>query len=124
MLEGQLCIVWMFGDMNSHDLKLNLGRGVLLLNDFILELQKSIDKNIEKTEEERNRLIELVKSLEIKLNSIEQSATEEQWSFRQKSASLEAEKVSFEREKTFTREKLQAEEKRIQVLNQAKNVCF
>lgn len=106
----------MFGDMNSHDLKLNLGRGVLLLNDFILELQKSIDKNIEKTEEERNRLIELVKSLEIKLNSIEQSATEEQWSFRQKSASLEAEKVSFEREKTFTREKLQAEEKRIQVL--------
>lgn len=94
------------------------------MNDFILELQKSIDKNIEKTEEERNRLIELVKSLEIKLNSIEQSATEEQWSFRQKSASLEAEKVSFEREKTFTREKLQAEEKRVQVLNQAKNVCF
>lgn len=59
-------------------------------------------------------MIELVRSLEVKLNSVEQSSTEEQWSLRQKSAALEAERVSFEREKTFTREKLAAEEKRIQ----------
>lgn len=59
--------------------------------------------------------MELIRSLEIKLNSVEQSSTEEQWNLRQKSAALEAEKVSFEREKTFTREKFTAEEKRIQV---------
>lgn len=70
---------------------------------------------MEKTEAERTRLIELVKSLEIKLNSVEQSATEEQWSQRQKAATLEAERVAFEREKTFTREKFAADEKRIQV---------
>lgn len=46
---------------------------------------------------------------------MEQSSTEEQWNFRQKSAALEAERVSFEREKSFTREKLATEEKRIQV---------
>lgn len=74
-----------------------------------------IEKTIAKTEEERTRLIELVKSLEIKLNAVEQSSTEEQWNYRQKSAALEAERVTFEREKTFTREKLTAEEKRIQV---------
>lgn len=61
-------------------------------------------------------MIELVKSLEIKLNSVEQTSTEEQWNLRQKSAALEAEKVSFEREKTFIREKLAAEEKRVQVI--------
>lgn len=66
-------------------------------------------------------MIELVKSLEIKLNSLEQSSTEEQWNLRQKSAALEAEKVSFEREKTFTREKLAAEEKRVQVKFTARN---
>lgn len=48
------------------------------------------------------------------MNSVEQSATEEQWNLRQKTAALDAEKVAFEREKTFTREKLAAEEKRIQ----------
>lgn len=71
---------------------------------------------MEKTEEERSRLIELVKSLEIKLNSVEQSSTEEQWNIRQKTATLEAEKISFEREKTFTREKFATEEKKIEVI--------
>lgn len=82
--------------------------------DLFSEQQKMIEKTVEKTEEERTRLIELVKSLEIKLNSVEQTSTEEQWSHRQKSASLEAERVAFEREKTFIREKFGAEEKRIQ----------
>lgn len=81
---------------------------------LISEQQKLMEKTVEKTEEERTRLIELVKSLEIKLNSVEQTSTEEQWSHRQKSASLEAERVAFEREKTFVREKFAAEEKRIQ----------
>lgn len=78
------------------------------------EQQKSIDRTVEKTEEERTHLIELIKSLEIKLNSVEQSATEEQWNLRQKTATLDAERVAFEREKTFTREKFSAEEKRMQ----------
>lgn len=82
--------------------------------EFFPEQQKSIEQTVEKTEEERTRLIELIKSLEIKLNSVEQSATEEQWSLRQKTATLDAERVAFEREKTFTREKMAAEEKRIQ----------
>lgn len=90
---------------------------ILMFGDLIkiVDKQKLIDKCIEKNEEERTRLIELVKSLEIKLNSVEQTSTEEQWSLRQRSATLEAERVSFEREKTFVREKLAAEEKRIQV---------
>lgn len=81
-----------------------------------IDKQKFIDKSIEKTEEERTRLIELIRSLEIKLSSVEQSSNEEQWNLRQKSASLEAERVSFEREKKFMREKLSVEEKRIQVI--------
>lgn len=82
---------------------------------FIAEQQKHIEKTVEKTEDERTRLIELVRSLELKLNSLEQTSREEQWNVRQKIAMLEAEKTSFEREKTFTRDKLAAEEKRIQV---------
>lgn len=80
--------------------------------------QATIDKMVEKTEAERTRLIELVKSLEVKLNSVEQSATEEQWTLRQKSSTLDAERKSFEREKEFIREKLTAEEKRIQDLKE------
>lgn len=83
--------------------------------DFLFqEQQKQIDKTVEKTEEERTRLIELIKSLEIKLNSVEQTSTEEQWNLRQKAATLDAERVAFEREKTFTRDKHAADEKRIQ----------
>lgn len=60
----------------------------------------------------------------MKLNSVEQSSTEEQWNLRQKSAALEAEKVSFEREKTFIREKLTAEEKRVQVFRSYNSFAF
>lgn len=74
---------------------------------------------MEKTEEERTRLIELIRSLEIKLNSIEQTSAEEQWSMRQKAAALDAERVAFEREKVFARDKNAAEEKRIQACRQS-----
>lgn len=73
---------------------------------------------VERTETERTRLIELVRSLEIKLNSIEQSSAEEQWSLRQKSATLDAERKSFEREKEFMREKQAIEENRIQEMKE------
>lgn len=77
--------------------------------------QKAIDKLVDKTEEERTRLIDLVRTLEMKLASVEQSSSEQQWMFRQKSAVLDAERLSFEREKTFVREKHETEEKRIKV---------
>lgn len=70
---------------------------------------------MEKTEAERQQLLDLVRSLEIKLHSVEQSSAEEQWTWRQKSATHDAERVSFDREKTFIREKHAEEEKRLQV---------
>lgn len=70
---------------------------------------------VEKTETERTQLIELVRTLELKLASVEQSSSEQQWMFRQKSAVLDAERASFEREKVFIREKQEAEQRRIKV---------
>lgn len=64
---------------------------------------------------ERTHLLELVRTLEGKLASVEQSSTEERWIFRQKTATLDAERDSFEREKAFIREKQDTETKRIQV---------
>lgn len=75
-----------------------------------------MNKMIENAEEERVRLIELIKSLELKLSSIEQRAVEDQWSMRQRQATLDAERVAFERERTFMREKMEADEKRVQVM--------
>lgn len=82
-----------------------------------LDQQKTIDKLIEKTEVERTQLLELVRTLEGKLASVEQSSTEERWISRQKTATLDAERDSFEREKTFIREKQEIERKQIKVLN-------
>lgn len=75
-----------------------------------------MNKMIENSEAERTRLIELIKSLELKLGSIEQRSVEEQWSMRQRQTTLDAERVAFERERTFMREKMEEEEKRIQVM--------
>uniref|UniRef100_A0A336MK66 CSON002333 protein n=1 Tax=Culicoides sonorensis TaxID=179676 RepID=A0A336MK66_CULSO len=72
-------------------------------------------KDKEKSDEERSQLLELVKSLEIKLNSLEQTSNEENWNLKQKFTALEVEKASFEREKTFIREQLTREQKRIEV---------
>lgn len=80
-----------------------------------LDQQKTVGKMVDKTETERAQLIELIRTLEIKLASAEQSSNEQQWMFRQKSAILDAERVSFEREKSFVREKQEAEQKRIKV---------
>lgn len=75
-----------------------------------------MNKMVENAEAERTRLIELIRSLEMKLSSIEQRSVEEQWSMRQRQATLDAERVAFERERTFMREKMDDEEKRIQVI--------
>lgn len=75
-----------------------------------------MNKVIENSEAERTQLIELIKSLEVKLSSIEQRSAEEQWAMRQRQATLDAERVAFERERTFIREKMEAEEKRLRVI--------
>lgn len=82
----------------------------------VTEQQRHMNKMIENSEAERTRLIELIKSLELKLGSIEQRSVEEQWSMRQRQTTLDAERVAFERERTFMREKMEEEEKRIQVM--------
>lgn len=74
-----------------------------------------MNKMIENAEAERTRLIELIKSLEMKLNSTEQRSIEEQWMLQQRQATLDAERVAFEREKNFMRKKMEDEEKKIQV---------
>lgn len=82
----------------------------------LAEQQRHMNKVIENSEEERVRLIELIKSLELKLSSIEQRAVEEQWSMRQRQATLDAERAAFQRERTFMREKMEAEQKRVEVM--------
>lgn len=86
------------------------------ISSLLLDQQKTIDKMVDKTETERAQLIELIRTLEIKLAAAEQSSSEQQWMFRQKSAIFDAERVSFDREKTFVREKQEAEQKRIKVI--------
>lgn len=110
-----------------------------------LDQQRVTDRIKDSMEAERLRLLDLVKTLELKFNSVEQviysltyehnflfyysrlkvqfnfaktniqSSSEEQWTMRQQRSSLEAEKVAFEREKEFIREKQLADESRIQV---------
>lgn len=75
-----------------------------------------MNKVIENSEVERTKLVEMIKSFEVKMNSIEQRSVEEQWSMRQRQATLDAERVAFERERSFMREKMKEEEKRIQVI--------
>lgn len=64
---------------------------------------------------ERSKLLELVKSLETKLNTLSQTTAEEQWNLRQQQASLEAERNSLQRERAYAREQQARDEKRIEV---------
>lgn len=84
----------------------------------LTDQQQQLDRARDATDEERKRLLELVKSLEIKLSAVSQTSSEEQWTLRQKMASLEAEKVSFERERDFAREQQSRDEKRVEELKQ------
>lgn len=78
------------------------------------EQSRELERTKELTETERTRLLELVKTLETKINMISQTSAEEQWNVRQKLASLEAERNSFEREREYAREIQSREEKRIE----------
>ncbi|XP_037908987.1 fas-binding factor 1 homolog isoform X2 [Hermetia illucens] len=76
-------------------------------------------KIIEETaEQERNRLMGLVATLETQLSKLTKETSEEQWALRQKISTLEVERSSFEKEKQFAKEQLQREEKHIEDLKQ------
>lgn len=62
-------------------------------------------------------MLDLVRTLELKLNSVNQSSEEEQWVLRQQLATLGAERTAFERERTFVRDRIDREEKRLEVRN-------
>lgn len=79
------------------------------------EQQRCMDKMTENVGAERTRLIELIKHLELKMSAIDQHTADEQWQLRQRQATLDTERNVFEREKSCVREKLEDEEKRLQV---------
>ncbi|XP_055906091.1 fas-binding factor 1 [Eupeodes corollae] len=69
-------------------------------------------------EEEKTRLMELVTTLESQLKQLSKDSSEENWIMRQKMAALEAEKITFEKEKTLIREQMAKDEKRIEELKE------
>lgn len=77
----------------------------------IEEQEKRLERSQELADEEKKRLLELVKTLEIKLNSVKQTAAEEDWNLKQKIISLESDKVAFDREREFYREQHGREQK-------------
>lgn len=77
--------------------------------------QRHFDKLRESIETERSTLLELVRSLETKLNTVSQSAETDQWTMRQQLATLDAERTAFERERKFVRDRMDREEKRLEV---------
>ncbi|XP_068150740.1 fas-binding factor 1 homolog [Drosophila tropicalis] len=70
----------------------------------------------ENADEEKRRLMELVSTLELQLGRLSKESAEENWQLRQRMASLEAEKKAFENEKSFHREQMERDEKRIEEL--------
>lgn len=71
-------------------------------------------KQRESTEAERTALLELVRTLETQLQTAAQQSDEAQWSFRQQTATLAAERAAFERERQWQRDRLAGDETRVQ----------
>lgn len=64
------------------------------------------------TEAERSALVDLVRTLETKLQTAQQQQDEEQWTQRQQRAVLDAERAAFERERASVRERQDRDEAR------------
>lgn len=86
---------------------------------LVEDSEKRLKLNEESTEQERDRLMTLIGSLETQLSSLTNKNAEDNWIIRQKLASFQAEKDAFEREKTFVREQMTKDEKRIEDLKQS-----
>lgn len=87
------------------------------------EREKSVEEmenRLKITEEanikDKQRLLELVSSLEIQMHASEKKAADENWDLRKKLASLESEKQSFAKEKEYFREQLERDEARLKDL--------
>ncbi|XP_070493942.1 calponin homology domain-containing protein DDB_G0272472-like [Chironomus tepperi] len=83
------------------------------------EQQKLLERTREASEAERQKLLDLVQTLEYKLNAIEQRSDEEQWSLKQKLIAFEVERKSFEKEKEFLRNQIANDQQKVQELKQS-----
>ncbi|XP_065362145.1 trichohyalin [Calliphora vicina] len=67
---------------------------------------------------EKQRLMELVSTLELQMSKMSKDTAEENWQLRQKLASIDAEKMAFNKEKEFFREQMLRDEERIKDLKE------
>lgn len=86
--------------------------------------QEKLEKAKMESNEEKTRLLELVTSLEIKLDSVTRMSSEEEWRFKQKMSTLEVERAGFDREKLFYREQLAMEQKNFEELKKFQTIDF
>uniref|UniRef100_A0A1B0DG60 Uncharacterized protein n=1 Tax=Phlebotomus papatasi TaxID=29031 RepID=A0A1B0DG60_PHLPP len=63
------------------------------------EQLKRVERSRDLAEAERLKLLDLVQTLDVKLNKLSKEASEEQWMLKEKLATLEVERASFERER-------------------------
>uniref|UniRef100_A0A1I8NRW0 Fas-binding factor 1 C-terminal domain-containing protein n=1 Tax=Stomoxys calcitrans TaxID=35570 RepID=A0A1I8NRW0_STOCA len=74
--------------------------------------------NEESNQSEKQRLLELVSTLELQMSKMSKDTAEENWQLRQKLASLDAEKTAFAKEREFFREQMLRDEERIKELKE------
>lgn len=72
----------------------------------------------ESNEAEKQRLMELVSTLELQMSKMSKESAEENWQLRQKLASIDAEKAAFAKEREFFREQMLRDEERIKELKE------
>lgn len=80
--------------------------------------ERRLKINEESYELEKQRLMELVSTLELQMSKMSKESAEENWQLRQKLASLDAEKQAFHKEKEFFREQMLRDEERIKELKE------
>ncbi|XP_061396740.1 trichohyalin-like [Musca vetustissima] len=84
----------------------------------IEDAERRLKINEESNETEKQRLMELVSTLELQMAKMSKDSAEENWQLRQKLASLDAEKVAFAKEREFFREQMLRDEERIKELKE------
>ncbi|XP_019890246.2 fas-binding factor 1 [Musca domestica] len=82
------------------------------------DAEKRLKIHEESNEAEKNRLMELVSTLELQMTKMSKESAEENWQLRQKLASLDAEKAAFAKEREFFREQMLRDEERIKDLKE------
>ncbi|KAM7354862.1 fas-binding factor 1 twitchy [Cochliomyia hominivorax] len=80
--------------------------------------ERRLKLNEESNELEKQRLMDLVSTLELQMSKLSKESAEENWQLRQKLASLDAEKMAFNKEKEFFREQMLRDEERIKDLKE------